>query len=1176
MNPARAQIRISKSPSPPGLSSVLLLLPWLLSIAFLALVSPRLSSPARSPSAVTGACHSMEAVILSHGKISKFLESSDAPERFALVNACCSLLKEKFVLFMNKYTHQPLLLQFSADTTPLRVRLSHTHQSSTKTQRRTSSATSELMVAHVTLAAKDATGGVKQAILFKEPLPLLHGKTGAALAAAFLETPGLLSMQSNMRSLRLFHSVYDLGIPPLAQKYVSGSVFLKAVQVPAVQALGQGTAEESEYEKQDWHHLHTCVGCACHCAHNSLRWALHSEFEDTSLLKDTHVALSSARACYTYVTTGILDWLHFALDPKQQIHLPSSDDLEVLWTFLGLDFDLVEQLIKWRLICRSPAGYLEIDVEVMRTESIQDLTSLLLQVWRHEAFTASRWATMGTSSRCLIRSSLTGFDACLKYLHSQEKVSDYYCGAFLAINKSQKRFLTILAMVSGPAEHVLSSAMQDNRIPRQVQQLRNNLKADLEYLSSMPDMVWSLLAKFCEDDVYTLKNSVYSGAYTSVAYLERGLLQPASALPWRLCQQESAQAALEYLERQSPADLQDRVSHKLYVLLRAGFPKQQLCQAIDLLGECSWTSYLAEKQHASASTIARLHPKLVQTHLLCWAFLHQFRQLLPAPTPEQRRFQRLIEARNRLLSKNPNKITGRQAFLQERIGGMVLANKRRREDRQPLTTQNMFKLHGAAYEDLPASQLHRYQVMAGHLRSSRDRQLQQAVEEVTEAIKVANTQAAASASESRGSTTMLFSASPLTAADLARLEVLFKEQCDNKTAAKKAVDARLRCPPPLQDKDMIATARMHQLEVPILHGLCPLTRQLVSQREVFSGSVLIIDNPIEPLYYYICLMVKKPFDLVVCPLQLMDHVVKPRPKKATWAQAAMDDIEFAWDIDCHNFYRGDPLAGSDIDNVLVVFRVLFVDHNTIISYQPATGLRGCLDQADGPGSSTDLPEVPGVAEPDLMSVAASSSDTMRPWQYQMLGLLPDGSAPKKESRSWSKLHDDPDLAEDPEDAEGDVDDDIHAVAAIMNDVEAARQSLHESGLDGMDGYKLTVLGGLWQATRAQRSNYGLKVEAKPNTVVRQMVDLYKMRRSRSFDFNLYSQHGARLLVKAWVERMAFLADLWVEAGTPVTGWTLPAPPAHFEWSTDLLAEIPALNAKATQKLEEMEREVPPL
>ena len=1118
----------------------------------------------------------MEGLIIAHGKVSKYVESSDAPERAALVSACCALLKEKFLTFLNEHSEQPILMQFSADTTPLRVRLAHTLQSSAQTQRRMSSATADLLVAHVTLVAKDVAGGVKQAILFKEPLPLLHGKTGPALAAAFLETPGLLSMQSNMRTLRLFHSVYDLGIPMLAQKYVSGRVFLKAVQAPASPAFAMGLADDEEYEKQEWHHLHTRVGCACHCAHNSLKWGVLDEFADTSMLKDIHVAFSSARACYVHVTTGILDWLHFALNPKEKIHLPSPDDLHALWTFLGLDFELVEALTRWRIICRSDLGYLELDAEVMRSESIEELTTLLLQVWRHEGFTASRWATMGTASRCMIRSSLTGFDSCLKYLHSHDQVTEFYCGAFLALNTPQKRFLSILAFASGPAEHVLASAMQDNRIPRQVEQLRSNIQADLDYLSSLPSMTWSVVAKFCQEEVYTLKHSVYSAVLTSVAYLERGLLLPASEMPWKLCHFDTAQEALQYLASQSIHDLHDRVSHKLFVMLKAGLSKHHLCHAIELLGECSWTSYLAEKQHASASTIARLHPKLVQKQLVCWAFCHQFRQLLPTRSPEQVRFQKLIRARERLLQRNPNKISGRQAFLQERIGGMVLANKRRKQETKPLKTQNMFKLHGSAYEDLSAKQRQRYEVAAANLRSSRDRQLQQSVEEISEAIKVASVQAASSSTQSRASTTMLFSASPLTSADLDRLGELYKEQCQNKAAAKQAVDARLRCPEPVDRQSLVAAARVHQLQVDALPRLCPLTRLLISNREIFSGSVIIIDNPIEPLYYYICLMVKKPFDLVVLPLQLMENLEKARPRKATWSQAVLDDVEFAWDIETENFFRGDPLAGSDLDNVLIVFRVLFVTPNTLISYQPATGLRGCLDSPDGPGMSTVLPEPTSDDDVGLLPTASSSSTTLRPWQYQMLGLLPDGSVPKKDPKTWEKTSAGQEFEDVLEDEEGDVDADIMAVATVMNEVDAARQSLDESGLGGLDGYKLTVLGGLWQAVRTQRSNYGLKVEAKPGTVVRQMVDLYQMRRSRSFEFNLYSELGARLLVKAWTERMDFLAELWVEAGTPLSDWAHSVPESAFSWSTDLLAEVPSLNEKGQKKLQEMELEVPSL
>ena len=94
----------------------------------------------------------------------------------------------------------------------------------------------------------------------------------------------------------------------------------------------------------------------------------------------------------------------------------------------------------------------------------------------------------------------------------------------------------------------------------------------------------------------------------------------------------------------------------------------------------------------------------------------------------------------------------------------------------------------------------------------------------------------------------------------------------------------------------------------------------------------------------------------------------------------------------------------------------------------------------------------------------------------------------------------------------------------MADVEAARQTLGAAGSDDMEGYKLTVLGGL---------------AGKPNTMVSQMVDLFAMRRSRSFEFNVCFQPGAKVLVKAWVERVECLAQLWVEAGTPLSGWKPP-------------------------------------
>ena len=64
----------------------------------------------------------------------------------------------------------------------------------------------------------------------------------------------------------------------------------------------------------------------------------------------------------------------------------------------------------------------------------------------------------------------------------------------------------------------------------------------------------------------------------------------------------------------------------------------------------------------------------------------------------------------------------------------------------------------------------------------------------------------------------------------------------------------------------------------------------------------------------------------------------------------------------------------------------------------------------------------------------------------------------------------------------------------------------------------------------------LEVEAKSKTVVRPTLDFLGMGRTRSFEFNKCSQEGAKLLVKAWVELMQYLADVWVEASTPLKGW----------------------------------------
>ena len=73
-----------------------------------------------------------------------------------------------------------------------------------------------------------------------------------------------------------------------------------------------------------------------------------------------------------------------------------------------------------------------------------------------------------------------------------------------------------------------------------------------------------------------------------------------------------------------------------------------------------------------------------------------------------------------------------------------------------------------------------------------------------------------------------------------------------------------------------------------------------------------------------------------------------------------------------------------------------------------------------------------------------------------------------------------------------------------------------------------------------------------------------------------SQEGGKLLVKAWVELMQYLADVWVEARTPLRGWKPAVTEPGFQWSTDRLAAVPVVNTRVLKRVEDLEREIPPI
>ena len=112
------------------------------------------------------------------------------------------------------------------------------------------------------------------------------------------------------------------------------------------------------------------------------------------------------------------------------------------------------------------------------------------------------------------------------------------------------------------------------------------------------------------------------------------------------------------------------------------------------------------------------------------------------------------------------------------------------------------------------------------------------------------------------------------------------------------------------------------------------------------------------------------------------------------------------------------------------------------------------------------------------------------------------------------------------------DDDDEKYAAVFEKLEADRQALLDEDVTDEDLFRTSVLGGQWQMQRVGRATYGIRVDARKDTLVWDLCNTFNLFKSASFENNVYSEAGGSALSKLWKHRMKFLAHIWDAAGRP--------------------------------------------
>ena len=183
--------------------------------------------------------------------------------------------------------------------------------------------------------------------------------------------------------------------------------------------------------------------------------------------------------------------------------------------------------------------------------------------------------------------------------------------------------------------------------------LWQTLATEMKWVISLPDGLWHALAVVTEQSANDLKSSCIAAAHTSFHFFWRRVLQPAAQRPWTLARGDIRENLRALRVEEEMPD--EPVSGQMWLLMQMGFPSEQLVRTLQLLGEISWSSMVAEQQHGSLATLKRYHPEYQTETLVGRAQVMMLWRLLPKPSQEERTLFQIEQQLARLARKIPQR-----------------------------------------------------------------------------------------------------------------------------------------------------------------------------------------------------------------------------------------------------------------------------------------------------------------------------------------------------------------------------------------------------------------------------------------------------------------------------------------------------------------------------------------
>ena len=722
---------------------------------------------------------------------------------------------------------------------------------------------------------------------------------------------------------------------------------------------------------------------------------------------------------------------------------------------------------------------------------------------------------MASSCRALVASLLLGLQALVQELLSTEGVSHYYLGGFQMLSESTCR-LAVLASVAGYVpDAVLMELLEDDRVALRADTLEQCLSAELEWLSDIPDEIFTTLSSLLsEDSGASLRSDCLEAGLLAAAYIKSKFLDVCQEYPWKLVRTPAheAFATLAALPQERAQSLDDTTA-KVHALLSQGYYRHVLEDGIQLLAQVRWSTSVVEQGHASATLTKRAHQQYGVSMLVVRSHLHMMRALF-TPLPQSRSEKDLRKKITKLTSSVPEKLSGRQVFYADFIKKVKASSPGQTFTREQ--ARDVMKRHVGFWQKLSPAQQLIYEARAQELRDTqRSKNSEELREVTTDLLALQEAKVSAEADEVTQETkisTCKFSKEALI--ELASWLKLPKYSLSNcKSLHQKHLE------PP--NSPSLAVQR--ELESITVSGTeqkpgnakqSSWVAQMARQRQCMRSCALRFEAPSGDLHWYAFLFAtQRPFRV-----HLLRLTSRPLPAQN---DSSIFHTHFPLPEFSFEYKDVDVCSDKDIPSEwsqpwvlpMLAFRQGHIvdSHAYLIPFVHYVELQ--------PQASTDMAAGDGPPGGKRQKVDSSLIE-QHPWLAQYMQNKPETPTGIASSSTGSAAH----LTSTSDVAVPLAD---HEYDSVFSELEQRRREWSASLLLRQEHFKTSMLGGAWTKAHTGQVTDAIKAAAS-GTSAMEFCARFHLQKQASFAIQKYSERRASELALFWCAKMEHYFQIWAD------------------------------------------------